>query len=402
MEKAFKEHGLTTAPDRTGQPTDEEIWPVFAVICLVGTFALVVGYTYPALALAMEAAGYSKTMIGLQTAMSGLGVAVSAVLTPPAAIRTGSWRLGVVTGILTVFIVLGFGLTPPGWSWFVLRFLLGMSISTLFILSETWLNEFAPEHLRGRLIAIYTSTIAALFGVGPLLIPFIGYEGSLPFLVVGCAVSLLLLPLWAIRDRVTEIHHADRKELLSVFIIIPVLILSVATFGMFDGAIMGLWVVYSLDIGYTENLASWTLSAAILGNLFLQVPIGWLADKISRKTVLAICSGSAMVGAILLPFLDMNAFYIWPFLMIWGGLCFGIYTIALTLVGEHLRGPQLISANAVFGLMWGLGAIAGGSMTGVLMDLIGPYALPGFVAAMFLFLFVVTLLVAPVRKLSTK
>jgi len=384
------------------QDPKTEIWPVFAVICIVGTFALVVGYTYPALSLAMEAAGYSKTMIGLQTAMSGLGVVVSSILTPLAALRYDPWRLGVITGILTIFILLGFGMIEPGWGWFVLRFVLGMSISTLFILSETWLNEFAPEHLRGRLIAIYTSTVAALFGVGPLLIPFIGFEGSTPFIVVGCLVSLLLLPLWTIRSRIPVAHNADRRELLSVFAIIPVLILCVAAFGMFDGAIMGLWAVYSIDLGYTETIASWTLSASILGNLFLQVPIGWLADRMSRQVLLSTCAGSAALGALVLPFLDLNAFYIWPFLMIWGGLCFGIYTISLTLVGEHLKGAKLISANAVFGLMWGIGSIVGGSITGGLMDLVGPYALPGFVAVIFGSLLIVSLLIAPVRNIAAR
>lgn len=393
---------VLTTKMQTMQSPEAEVWPVFAVICLVGTFALVVGYTYPALSLAMEAGGYSKTFIGLQTAMSGLGVALSAILTPLAAIRFDPWRLGVVTGVLTIFILFGFGLTGPGWTWFALRFALGMSISTLFILSETWLNEFAPEHLRGRLIAIYTSTIAALFGIGPLLIPFIGYDGSTPYFVVGCMVSILLLPLWCLRSRIPGAHHADRRELLSVFAIIPVLILSVAVFGMFDGAVMGLWVVYSIDIGYTENIASWTLSASILGNLFLQLPIGWLADRMSRKILLSICSGVATLGALALPFLDLNAFYIWPFLMVWGGFCFGIYTISLTLVGEHLKGAQLISANAAFGLMWGLGSIIGGSVTGGLMDLAGPYALPGVVAVIFSALLIVTLFVAPVRKIVAR
>ena len=381
---------------------EKQIWPVFAVISIVGTFALVVGFTYPALSLAMEAAGFSKTVIGLQTAMSGVGVVVSAVLTPNAAIRIGAWRLGLFTGIVTTISVLGFGMTEPGWAWFVLRFILGMSISTLFILSETWLNEFAPDHLRGRLIAIYTSTVAALFGIGPLMIPFVGYSGSTPFLVVGCLVSMLLLPLWSIRNRVQGVHRADRRELLAVFAIIPVLILAVATFGMFDGASMGLWVVYGLELGYTETIASWTLSASILGNLFLQLPIGWLADRMSRQVLLSICSGLAMLGALLLPFLNLNAFYIWPFLMLWGGMCFGIYTIALTLVGEHLKGAQLISANAVFGLMWGLGAIVGGSLAGGLMDVAGPYSLPAFIAAIFAILLMVTLAVAPVRTIRMK
>lgn len=390
------------APARSGgiPPARTEVWPVFAVISLVGTFAFVVGYTYPALSFAMEAAGFSKTAIGWQTAMSGIGVAVSALLTPPLAMRVGAWRLGVATGLATVLLLLSFGLTDPGWAWYVIRFLLGMAISTLFVLSETWLNELAPPPLRGRLVAMYTTTVAAMFGVGPLLIPYVGYEGTTPFVVVSAITALMLVPLYFIRTTVPPLERAPMQDLVAVFWIIPVLILAVATFGMFDGAIMGLWVVYVVDLGHSDHLASWTLGASILGNLFLQLPIGWLADRISRKLLLAVCAGAGVGGAALLPFLDLGAFYIWPYLMIWGGLCFGTYTIALTLLGEHLSGARLVAANAAFGLMWGIGAVVGGAAAGGLMDGVGPVGLPAFITGIFFLLFVATLLVAPVRGVA--
>ncbi|MEM8813335.1 MAG: MFS transporter [Pseudomonadota bacterium] len=382
------------------RPSEKPVWPVLAVTCMVGTFALVVGYTYPALSFAMEAAGFSRTVIGLQTAMSGLGVAISAVLTPPVAIRVGPWRLGVVAGIITIVTLISFGFTEPGYVWFLLRFILGAAISALFVLSETWLNELAPPALRGRLVAVYTTTVAAMFGVGPLLIPFVGYSGTAPFVIVGGFATLLLLPLFLLRGQVPPLEPARNRDMLAVFWIIPVLIAAVATFGIFDGATMGLWVVYGVELGYSDTIASWTLSAAILGNLFLQIPIGWLADRMSRKTLLSICVGASVLGASLIPFLDLDAWYIWPFLMVWGGMCFGIYTIALTVLGEHLRGALLISANAAFGLMWGVGAILGGALAGGMMDLVGPYGLPAFIFAIFLILFVMTVTIAPVRAVQ--
>lgn len=379
------------------EPPRDRIGPVMVVICMVGTFALVVGYTYPALSLAMEQARFSPTMIGVHTAMTGVGIVVSALATPAVAARFGAWRLGVVTGIATVFVVLGFGISPPGPAWLAMRFALGLSISTLFVLSETWLNELVPPRLRGRLVATYTTAVAALFGIGPLLIPWIGYTGPGPFTLVALLVAVMLLPMWSLRHQVSDLDQSERGALAAVYRLIPVLIFAVLTFGMFDGAVMGLWVIYGIGIGYSEQIASWTLSASILGNLFLQLPIGWLADHMSRRLLLAICAASGMAGALALPLLDFTTSLAWPVLMLWGGLCFGTYTIALVLVGEHLRGAHLIAANAAFGLMWGLGAILGGSIAGGLMDLGGPATLPLFIAAIFGALTLATLAVPPVR-----
>lgn len=377
---------------------DREVWPVIAVICMVGAFALVIGYTYPALSFALDAAGVSKTVIGLQTAMTGAGIVAGSLLTPVVALRIGAWRLGVANGFATIFILAGFGFSEPDWTWFPMRFALGVAICTLFVLGETWLNELAPPRLRGRIVAAYTTAIAGLFGTGPLLIPVIGYSGATPFAVICVLVGIMLLPLWTLRGRVSPIEDSDTGAMLAVVRIIPVLIFAVAVFGMFDGAVMGLWVVYGIELGYPERIASWTLSASILGNLFLQLPIGWLADRMSRKALLVICSGAGAVGALLLPFLELGAPLVWPVLMLWGGLCFGTYTIALTLVGEHLKGAQLYAANAAFGLMWGIGAIAGGSIAGGLMDAAGPYSLPGFIAVIFSLLTLFALTVAPVRR----
>ena len=382
--------------ERSDNP-EVEFWPILAVIGMVGAFALVIGFTYPALSFAMEAAGFSKTTIGLQSAMTGAGIVVASVLTPMLATRTGAWPLGVANGGFTVAILLGFGFLEPGWTWFVLRFALGISICALFVLGETWLNELTPDHIRGRMVSIYTTTVAAMFGLGPLLIPHIGFEGARPFFIVCLLVALMLLPLWTLRNKVSSMHDAEGKALWTIFAVIPVLIAAVGVFGMFDGAIMGLWVVYCLDLGHSEQIASWTLSAAILGNLFLQIPIGWLADRISRRKILVFCAAAGIIGGAALPFLDLSALHTLPLLMLWGGLCFGTYTIALTLIGEHLRGAQLIAANAAFGLMWGMGAIVGGIAAGGLMDLAGPIGLPAFITAIFAGLTVFALSVAPVR-----
>ena len=45
------------------------------------------------------------------------------------------------------------------------------------------------------------------------------------------------------------------------------------------------------------------------------------------------------------------------------------------LIGQHFRGPDLVTANACVGLLWGVGSLIGPLLSGALMNL-GPQGLP--------------------------
>ena len=55
------------------------------------------------------------------------------------------------------------------------------------------------------------------------------------------------------------------------------------------------------------------------------------------------------------------------------------FTVGLTLVGERFRDVELVAANAVFSLLFGLGGLAGPFLAGAAMERFGP---PGFPAAL--------------------
>ena len=57
----------------------------------------------------------------------------------------------------------------------------------------------------------------------------------------------------------------------------------------------------------------------------------------------------------------------------------GTFIVGLTLPGERFRDVELVAANAVFALLFGLGGFAGPFLAGAAMDCFGP---PGFPAAL--------------------
>ena len=76
-----------------------------------------------------------------------------------------------------------------------------------------------------------------------------------------------------------------------------------------------------------------------------------------------------------LPWLIEQRELLWPALTILGAAAGGIYTLALVLIGQHFRGPDLVTANACVGMLWGVGSLLGPLLSGALMG-IGPQGLP--------------------------
>ena len=385
--------GKDGAKDRERAPP---IHDLVAVLIMLAVFGLVTGYTHPAIAFNLEARGFSAGLIGAQAACSGLGILVSAVLMPLLARRFGSWRLAVFGLSGTVVGVLGFGLTENLSLWFVLRFLLGAAVSMLFVVSEVWINELTPDRWRGRVIGIYTATNAGTFACGPLLVPVVGYSGLESFGVMAAAVALLGLALFRLRTVARPLEAVPFRVSLRVVAIIPLPLLAVVAFGYFDGVTLALWVPYAFAQGLDEAAAALSLSAVIMGNVLLQFPIGWLADRVDRRRLFFLLAVATCAGAALLPLVDLASTWGLLCLLVWGAAAFGLYTLSLILIGQRLSGMRLMAATAAFAVAWGLGGLIGPWITGLLMDGFGPQMLAVALAGIYGLLTLAALTIAPI------
>ncbi len=349
------------------------------MIASISVFGFTIGLTFPLLSLMMAKQGVDSTLIGANAAMSALGILASAPLVMGVTRRVGQIRAMITALAITAAIIIALRAWPNIWFWFPLRFLLGASINVLFVLSETWINRIAGNAERGRIVGIYATTLAAGFGLGPLLIPVTGTDGWTPFLLAAALVAAAALPIVRARHLVPTFDSAGREGVFSFFRLAPVLLFSVAVFAMFDGVAFSLLPVYALGYGQSENVAALMVAVLILGNVALQYPIGWFSDKAGRTAALTLCAASAVVGALLLPAL-IGTPAVWPLLFLWGGLTLGIYTVALTVLGERFSGQRLIAGNAAFSFVWGLGGLAGPALGGAAIDWAGLNGLPAMIA----------------------
>ena len=350
-------------------------------------FGFTFGLSSPLLSLILESTGVGSSMIGLNGAMTSVGFLASAPVIPFLIRRFGVMRFITLSALAAATALLLLRVIDDLSAWFLLRFVFGAALNGLLLVSETWINQIADSASRGRAIAIYVTVIAAAFAVGPMIIPLTGIEGWTPFIVGAMAVLASAVTFRPVRRIAPRFDDRQTLAVVSFFRVAPTLMAAVAAVAVIDGAMVVHLAVYGLRLEAGLALAAGMVSAFMMGNVLLQIPLGWMADRLNGYRILAGCAAAGIVcGLVIVAFAPVHAIVL-PVLVLWGGFTYGLYTIALTLLGGRFSGTNLVAANAAFALMWGAGGIAGPAVGGVAMDAVGPHGLPlTVVAACALFL----------------
>lgn len=356
---------------------------LYAACAAVVVFGFALGLTYPLLSLLLEAQGHSNLVIGLNAAMSPLGIVAFSVFIPVLARRWGTRNVAMTAAALTALVLLSYKVFTSLEAWFVLRLVQGMVVSTLFVLSESWIVKFAHQANRGKVVAIYGASLSASFGAGPLMISIIGIEGWMPFLLGAGVLVAALIPMSMVREpRLESEPTAGWSDIARFVPLAPVLLAAVFMFAVFDAATLSLIPVYGIQIGFDVATSANMLTALIVGNVVLQFPIGWLADRYDRRILLGVLAAVTLVGLLVLP-LVAGGWAQWPVLVLVGATGYGLYTVALALLGDRFSGHQLIAGSAAFATFWGAGALAGSLIGGGAMEAFGPQGLPVSLAVCF-------------------
>jgi MFS family permease len=161
---------------------------------------------------------------------------------------------------------------------------------------------------------------------------------------------------------------------------LPAIAWAIALFAGFEAMILTLLPVYCLQQGFTPEVALAMVSTVVVGDALLQLPIGALADKMSRRRLFSGCALALMVSSLAIPML-VDTVAIWPLWVLFGASAGGLFTLSLILIGERYRDDALVRANAHVAQLWGIGCLLGPLAAGAGSQWISGQALPLLMAA---------------------
>ena len=350
---------------------------VMLAITLVG---VIIGINLPLSSLTLQTWGTSTSVIGFAASMTGLATVVITPFFSKLINRFG--QMGIMRFCLVVLpIAIAFlPVFQNIYIWFLLRFIIGVVATGVWLLSEVWINALAEDQHRGKIIALYSSLISLGLIVGVLISSLIPIETGGGFYVSAGIAVISAIPLWKMDD-LPDFDAVEDISFYRYLVTAPGLMGSSWMMGFLYAATAALLPIFALpfvegDYAQSSRTVAWLAS----GELTLPLFVGWLADRYDKTRLMIYISCVSVIALAILPVIFDFPVMRFLFLFIIGGSIMSFYSLGLTLLGQEFKGKVLASANASFIFFLSLGEILGPPVVGAAMDLFGNNAFGWFMA----------------------
>jgi MFS family permease len=346
------------------------------MLCLAsGGWAFGFGLSAPLASLWLRDAGRSAGVLGLNTSVYYLGVALAS-LAVPYLMRRSSRRC-VVGGIVADAVATAlFPWADALPAWFALRLLGGMATALSIIPMETLVNHNAPPQRRAQDFGLYAFSVALGIALGSLIgLPLYPLAPRWTFALGGLVTLASALVAWLgwppdepealATEGLSSLTLPARRSKANIF--------SYGTAwvqGFLEGGLITFLSIYLLARGYTEGAVSLLVGGLFAGVILCQVPLAWLADRLGRWRILLGCHLLLMAALLSVrccagtPLLALSLFLL-------GACCGALYPLGLALLGERVPPAGLARANAHYLASNCAGSLCGPALLGLAIDWFG-------------------------------
>mgnify|MGYP001451321117 FL=1 len=351
-------------------------------VVLSKTWALFFGF-----AIICLAHGLQGTLIGVRSVIEGfsffatgivvagyyVGYLAGSLLIPILLKRVGHIRVfAALASLASIAILLHSVLLNP-YSWFCIRILTGISLSGIFVIMESWLNDKSTNQSRGQLLSIYMIITFSFLGIGQFLLNISDPSKVDLFILVSILLSFALLPILLSVTEQPNVANPKSLSLKELFVISPLGFVGALSTGLIHSAVFGYGAVYaaSKELGVFE-ISIFMVIISSFGAIS-QWPIGYLSDKIDRRIILIgttfIASGLCLF-IVASSYISLIVFFV--FVALYSSMCLPMYSLAVAHINDFLKPDQIVAASSSFAILVGIGAVMGPILVSSFMSLIGP------------------------------
>ena len=348
----------------------------WAILLGFGILMLGDGLQGTLLSVRADLEGFSATLTGLVMSTFYLGFLLGSIMTPRITIKVGHIRVFAAYAALSSAAILVHALIVAVPVWVAMRLISGFCFAGLYIVAESWLNDRASNETRGKLLSLYMVVTYIGVGAGQLLLNLANPLDFELFILVSILISVAVVPLLLSAGSPPTFHDSVRISLLQLFRLTPLGIVSMFAVGMVTATFFALGPVYAQRIGLNIRDTSYFMTAAVVGTVLLQGPIGALSDRFDRRVILTLVTLLTAASALVcIPAEQVSTQVLFLAIALFGGLAFPLYSVCIAYTNDHLKPNQMIAASGALVLVGGLGAVTGPILFAALMDNFGNHAL---------------------------
>jgi MFS family permease len=327
------------------------------------------------IALRGSAEGFSPSVIGLIGAGYSVGFAIGCIYVARLLRSIGHIRTFAAMAAIAASASIALSMVIDPVFWFAMRFLIGITIASLFATVESWINSQVTNENRARTLSIYRFVDLGSVTIAQYLIPTFGIDGPVIFNIIAIALTLSLVPI-SIADKSGPTPPASISfDLRTVWRISPLAVVGVVAVGLSMAAFRNIGPIYAKEIGMSITSIATFMSAGIIGGVVLQYPLGVYSDKLDRRRVILWTTiGSVITGAYLSFGAGSNETANIISVFLFGAFSMPLYSLCSAHGNDHAKPGEhaVIAAGLLF--FWSVGATFGPLLAAALLEFYGPRA----------------------------
>lgn len=359
------------------------------VVACIATFQIGLGMLAAVIPVNLAQSGVSVSLAGLIISASSAGFLLGCICAPVLVRSVGVQPALYGAAALSAVGALLLWVFGVGVNWLVIRGVTGFSTGIVFTVLEAWLADRAPPGRRAVYFSAYQISSRMVYAAGQVSLAWID-PASLALFAVA-SLTALLAPMPSLVVSVAA--PAPGKRILGAMLDAPRRAPAAAagafTQGVVTAVATSLFPLWAVAQGVAIERIAAMLVALQIAAIVLQVPVGYLADKLDRRVVMA---GVALLCAVLsavapsalgLPLALQPVFF-----GLWGAAAYPLYSVAVAHMNDIATAEERVAWGGSMLVLWGIGSTFGPLLAAFGMQGLGAGALFPFVTAVSLGLFV--------------
>ena len=332
------------------------IWPLFAGLSLIG---LAVGVQGSLLGVRAELEGFDDYLIGLLMSCYFAGFLAGSLLTPKMIQRVGHIRIFAALSAVASVTILIHAIYVEPWAWALMRLFTGFAFSTIYVVSESWLNQSSNNANRGQILSIYTTILLAGICAGQFMLNLANPLDFTLFILISVMVSVAAVPILLSVMITPAIEETERVSIRHLWYRTPMGVTGIILSQWVSSILFGMGAVYATKLGFSVYQVANFMGAMMAGGMILQWPLGKLSDMVDRRWVMSVACLVAVLCALLISRESEASIRLYVMIFMFGGCSLSLYSIVVALTNDHLRPSEIVPASGTIVLISGLTSITG-------------------------------------------
>jgi MFS family permease len=354
-------------------------WPLF-----LGVSMIVLAYGFQGSLLGVRAVQekFSLTSIGFMMSGYFVGYFLGAKYITTIISRVGHIRAFAAFASIASAAILAHSIFVNPLTWFFLRLFTGVSMVSIYTITESWLNDRSSNKNRGSVLSLYMLIIYASMGVGMFLLNFSSPQNFEPFILISLLMSMALIPILMSKRKAPTFKKIQGMSLRELYETSPLGVFGAFNYGLVQAALFTMLAVYAASMNFSIFEISIVTFLLSISGAISQWPIGKLSDMFDRRLVLIYSTFAAAffglcaifsAGQMYLPDgLASSKFWFYIFVILFAVVSLPMFAIILAYTNDYIPKEKFVVAGAGLQTAFGLGAMSGPFLCSMLMSFVGP------------------------------